>query len=55
MACTYEQYLSTSHCNNSEEHQARTFHSLVIQGKLCIVVPCIIQIYKGGVMHLRYA
>ena len=42
-ACTYEQYLSTSRKEESEEHQTKMYRNLVPQGKLQTVVWCITE------------
>ena len=54
-ARTCYQYLFASCCDDSEEHQVRTFYSLVLRGKLRTVAHCIIEREKGGVLQPRDA
>ena len=48
---TYAQYLTVAHRGESKEHQAQTYHSLVLQGNLRKVVRCIMERETGGVFH----
>ena len=43
-----EQFLSTASHENSEDHQAKTFHSLVLQRKFLTVVRWIMEREKGS-------
>ena len=47
MACTCKKYLSDYHRNESEEHRAQNFLSLVLREKLCTVVHWVVQQEKG--------
>ena len=46
--CTCAQYLSTSRWEDTMEHRAKIFYSLVIQGKLHSSVRWITYMDKGG-------
>ena len=48
---TWAQYLTAACRDESEEHRAKTYHSLVIQGKIQTVVRCIMDQKTGGVLH----
>ena len=48
---TCNQYLSKARRDNSEEHRAKTFHSLVLRGKLRTVLQWITERKEGGVMQ----
>ena len=49
--CTCAQYLTAAHREESEEHSAQTFHSLVLRGKLQTAVWWITERDTGGVLH----
>ena len=42
------QYLTAARRKDSEEHKDKTYHSLVLHGKLRTSVRCIIDWEKGG-------
>ena len=50
-----EKCLSTSHHEDLKEHQAKTFQSLVLRGRLQTVVICITEIQKEKLMHAKDA
>ena len=50
-ARTCDQYLSTSRVEDSLEHTAKIYHSLVLQRKLGLVVRWITEREKGGVIQ----
>ena len=50
-AHTCEQYLTTNKREDSAEHQAKIFNSLVFRGKLLSAVRWIADIEKGGVLQ----
>ena len=53
--CTFKKYLSTSHWDKLEEHQAKIFHSLVLRGNLQTVLRWITDKEKVWLMHLSDA
>ena len=50
MLCTCAQYLSAACKEESEEHMYKTYHRLVLQGKLQMTVWWITRQEKGGVL-----
>ena len=49
---TFYQYLADANREESEEHKAKTYHILVLQGKLRTAIRWITDLYIGGVLHL---
>ena len=50
---TCTQYLTAFRIEESKEHRAKIFHSLVLQGKLRTEVRWINEREKGGVIHIE--
>ena len=48
--CMCAQYLIPTRREESKEHMAKTYHSLVLQGKLWTAVRWIIERETGGVL-----
>ena len=48
---TCTQYLTAEHTEESEEHRAKTFHSLVLRGKLRTAVQWITEQDMGGILQ----
>ena len=51
IACTCKQYLSSFCKYNSKDHHKKTFHCLVLRGKLYTVARCILELNNGGLMQ----
>ena len=49
--CTFAQYLTAASREESKEHRTKTFHSLVLRGKLRMVVQWITERETWGVLQ----
>ena len=51
---TCTQYLTSAYREETEEHRAKTYHSLVLRGKLRTAVRWITEQESGDVLQLEY-